>query len=82
MLSAAASGDDLGDDRPGELLRGGLGAAEGRFEAVAKGHELVNLGDDAGLFGEGGKSMGARIRSAFVSLFRPVVPAVIGINGY
>jgi hypothetical protein len=49
-----SSGDELGDDRLGELLGGGLGAAEGGFEGVAEGHELVDLGDDARLLGEGG----------------------------
>ena len=40
-------GDEFGDDRLCELLGGGLGAAQSRFEGVAKGHELVDLDDDA-----------------------------------
>ncbi len=31
----------------------GLGSSELRFQLVAEGHQLIHLGDDAMLFGEG-----------------------------
>ena len=36
----------------GEVELGGLGALQARFEATAKGHQLIDFGDDAVLFGE------------------------------
>ena len=40
----------------GEGGVGGLGGGELGFEAVEDGHELVDAGDDAMLFGEGGNT--------------------------
>ena len=40
----------------------GLGRRELRFQSVAKGHQLIHLGDDAVLLGEGRK--GTRILMA------------------
>ena len=37
----------------GEIQLGGLGGSENGFELVAKGHQLIDFGDDAVLFGEG-----------------------------
>lgn len=42
------------DDGVGEGLLGGLGGLEFGFEGVADGHEFVDFGDDAVLFGYGG----------------------------
>jgi hypothetical protein len=36
----------------------GLGAGELGFQAVAEGHQSIDFGDDAALFGEGEKGTG------------------------
>ena len=47
------SGDELGDEGFGEAAGAFVGGADLGFEAVAEGHEVVDLGDDARLLGEG-----------------------------
>lgn len=44
--------DGLLDDSVGEVDLGGFGVGEARLEGVAQGHEFVDLGDDAVLFGK------------------------------
>ena len=39
------------DEAVGEMELGGLGALQARFEAVAQGHQFIDFGDDAALFG-------------------------------
>jgi hypothetical protein len=56
------SGDELGDEGVGELAGQVLGVTEGGFEGVAELHELVDLGDDALLLGEGGSGTAKRRR--------------------
>ena len=46
------SADSLLDEGVGEVALGGLGGAEAGLELVAEGHQLVDFGDDAVLFGE------------------------------
>ena len=41
------------DQRGGEALLPGAGLGEVGLEAVAEGHQFVDFGDDAVLFGEG-----------------------------
>ena len=36
-----------------EALAGGIGSGEGDLQPVAEGHQLIDFGDDAVLFGEG-----------------------------
>ena len=47
--------NDLLDEAVGEVELGGLGGGEARFELVAQHHQLIDLGDDAVLFGKGWK---------------------------
>ncbi len=47
------SADGLFDDGVGEVGLGGLGVFDPRLEGVAQGHEFIDFGDDAVLFGEG-----------------------------
>ena len=46
--------EQFGDQGFGDLAGGEFGVAELGFEGVAQGHELIDFGDDALLFGEWG----------------------------
>lgn len=54
----SGTGEGLVKDGFEEAAALGLGGGELRFQAVAEGHQLVDFGDDAVLFGEGGRRIG------------------------
>jgi len=55
-------GGEFGDQGGEEVLSGGAGGSELRFQRVHQGHQLLHFGHDPALLGEGGTPTGILAR--------------------
>src|SRR5262249_53639039 len=61
-LALVGRREGLGEQRFEQAAAGVVGGGEACFEPVAQGHQLMDLGDNAALFGEGWKGNGDRLQ--------------------
>lgn len=54
---------------------GGAGLIEADFPVVYQGHQLINLGDDSVLFGEGGRTV-FKLRTPFLPIPGIAIPVL------